>query len=235
MAAKTLTQAEAITEVSTYRLDDSANARFTAAMVRTWINDGMVDIARRTECLRASSTISVTADVATVTGPVDCIRIHRAEYYPTGSDLRYPLEYRDFNQMDVLWGVNQNISTAIPAYYTTWGFPPTLTIRLAPVPAVAGSLLVYYYRLPAELATANTNDASTVLDLPTGWHDLVLDYVEAMAYRADRRPDRYQEAWARYLENLQAMVAATERFTDAPTYMVPDGGQWGAGWDGDWY
>lgn len=197
------------------RLDDEGMVRFTAANLRTWIEEGTKEVARRTECLRKDSTIAVLADTQTVTGPPDMVRIYHAQYEPTGDSNIYPLEYLDRKSLDPLWGTHQAISTsAYPAYYTTWGVPPTLSITLAPIPSEAGSLRVFYYRLPATIATDGTDDTDAI-DLPAGWEDLVTDYVEARGYRKDRRMEDYQLAMQTFQEKMLALAETSVRFMES--------------------
>lgn len=209
------TVAEIMSEAAV-RLDDEGNRRFTAATLRTWILEGSKEIARRTECLRADTTIAVSADTQSVTGPTDCVRIHHAQYEPTGESQIYPLTYMDRRGMDPLWGTHQAITTsAYPSFYTTWGVPPTLTITLSPIPSEAGNLRVYYYRLPASIATNGDDDADSI-DLPAGWEDLVTTYVEARGYRKDRRVDDYQLAMTDFQNQMIALMQTAARFTDNP-------------------
>lgn len=197
------------------RLDDEGMVRFTAANLRTWIEEGEKEIARRTECLRDDTTIAVSANTASVTGPTDMVRIYHAQFEPTGQSSIYPLQYMDRKSMDPLWGTHQAISTsAYPEFYTTWDTPPVLTIRLAPIPSAAGNLRVFYYRLPASISTSGTDDNDT-LDVPAGWEDLVTDYVEARAYRKDRRSDDYQLAMQSFQEKLIALAETSVRYMDS--------------------
>lgn len=215
------TVAEIMSEAAV-RLDDEGNRRFSAATLRTWIGEGAREIARKTECLRSDETIAVSADTQSVTGPTDLVRIHHAQYEPTGDSNIYPLTYMDRKQLDPLWGTHQAISTsAYPEFYTTWGVPPTLTITLAPIPSTAGNLRVFYYRLPATIATDGTDDTDTI-DLPAGWEDLITTYVEARGYRKDRRLDDYQMAMQDFQSQMMALMQTASRFSDAPGGFVYD-------------
>lgn len=215
------------------RLDDEGMVRFSAANLRTWIEEGTKEIARRTECLRDDTTIAVSANTASVTGPTDMVRIYHAQFEPTGQSLIYPLQYMDRKSMDPLWGTHQGISTsAYPEYYTTWDTPPALTIRLAPIPSSAGNLRVFYYRLPATISTSGSDDADT-LDVPAGWEDLVTDYVEARGYRKDRRAEDYQLAMQSFQEKLIALAETSVRYMDGGGTIDYYPGNMGA-YPGDW-
>lgn len=215
-----------LTEVAE-RVDDESNRRFPLPMLRGWIEEGEKELLRRTECMRSETTIAVSASTQTVTGPADLVRIYHAQFEPTGDAQRYPLEYRDRKSMDPLWGTHQGISTsAYPAYYTTWGVAPSLSITLAPIPSEAGNLRVFYYRLPATISRTGTDDTDT-LDVPAGWEDIVTTYVEARCYRKDGRSEDYQLAMQAFQEGMVALAETSVRYMDAPGQI-----DYSPGWPG---
>lgn len=201
------------------RLEEATARQWTDAELNRWINEGCRDLARTTECLLASATAAVTAGTQTYTnGPTDIIRIHRVQYEPTGSSQKYPLEAREFNTMDSIWWTSQSITQSTPQYYTTWGFPPTVTFVLYPTPTINGNLRIYYARQPADVSADGT-----ALDIPEGWHDLAVDYAEYRAQRRARDP-RWQESYGRYQEAVAALLATVAgsgpTWTDAPGRIV---------------
>lgn len=209
------TVANLLVEISE-RVDDESNRRFSLPFLRRLILEGEREIARRSECLRATASIAVTAGASTVTGPVDAIRLTHAEFAPTGQSQVYPLEYADRRALDPLWGTMQNVDTSnAPFFFTTWGFPPTLTIQFSPIPSGAGTLIVYYYRMPANISDSGTDDTDAI-DLPDGWEDLVSTYVEARCYRKDRRLEDYSAAMSTFDQQLNAITMAAQRYSDAP-------------------
>jgi hypothetical protein len=104
-----------------------------------------------------------------------------------------------------------------------WGVPPTMTITLYPTPTSAGSLYCYYYKLPAALSVTGTA-ATTVLDIPEGWEDLILSYAEARARLKQQRADLYQIAQGQFVNLLSALQETSTRYTDAPGQVTPDFG-----------
>lgn len=229
MANKTVS--DIITEVRE-RVDDENAVRFSSAFIRRAIWEGEREIARRTECLRGQSDLAIAADQQTVYGPTDIVRVHHAQFQPTGQNQVYPLSYRDRRSMDPLWGVNQLISTsAYPEFYTTWDTPPYLEITLAPIPSSAGTLTLFYYRLPAEIARDDTDD-NNPLDVPAGWEDKVVDYCMAECALKDRRTDDYQIAMSRFTDGLGAISETAIRFHDDPGQIDYDP-MW-PGFQGSW-
>jgi hypothetical protein len=209
------------------RLDEPSGRMWKDHELIRWVNEGLRDVARRAEVLQASTTIAVSAEDASYTAPTDAIRIYRVEWKATGDTAIYPLEYRDFNSMDSVWYSGQAIAQGYPAFFTMWGFPPSLTIQLFPVPSEAGTLNVHYYRLPAALV-AEGGSANTTIDLPAGWDDLIVSYVEFCALRKDADP-RGQEAKQLYEQTLEDMISRTRRWTDQSD-SIQHGGTWLPGW-----
>lgn len=205
------TQATILTSIRE-RLDEASAHAWTDIALRRWINEGARDIARRTECLQAVATISAVAGTQQYTGPTDTVRIYRVEYKATGDSNLYPLEYRDFHNMDEVWWSSQTITQSTPSMYTMWGFPPQLKLVIYPTPAIAGTFNVYYYRLPADLAVDGSAAASTV-ETPQGWQDVIVDYAFYTALLRDGDP-RYQEAKASYDARLMDLYATATRWTD---------------------
>jgi len=220
-----VTQAEAVTKVRE-RLDETTAATWTDAQLRGWINEAVRDVARLSETIQSTATITITSTditngVQEWTLDSTTLRVYRVEYKATGQTNVYPLEYGDFNNLDAVWWTRKTISTGTPQMFTLWGYPPQLKIVLYPKPALAGTLTVYYYKVPADLATDGTA-ASTTLSVPNGWEDLVYEYVTYLALRRDRDP-RWQEAKQAYDEKLAAMVDLTARWSDQSGSITPSG------------
>jgi len=211
------------------RLDEASAAFWTNKQIQRWLNQAVRDIARKTEWLRSRDSQSVVPGTQEYTTPLDAIRIHRAEYVRTGDNQVYPLEYRDWNAMDNVWWTQQTITSQTPAFWTMWGAVPNLSVALYPIPSTAGTLKLFYYKAPAELAV-DDSDAAVVLEVPEGWEDLVLQFAEYCALRKDSDP-RWQEAKALYDENLADLYTTAIRFTDQAGQMVYDVGVGGLpGW-----
>jgi hypothetical protein len=201
------------------RLDEATARKWSDDQLTRFINEGARDIARKTECLFDTEDVVITAGTAEVVGPTDCVRVYRIQYTRDGESMVYPLEFRDLNAMDGVWWTQQDISqSSSPAYFTLWGYPPTLSIRVYPIPATAGSLKVFYYALPNVLTTDNP---SIPLNLPEGWENLVVSFAEYTAMRNDADP-RWQEAKGLYEADLTSMLATVTRFSDQSGQFVPD-------------
>lgn len=227
----TITQGAAVTAVRE-RLDEVDSAGWTDVEIRRWINEAVTDIARKTETVQATATIDVDAGDQDHTLPATILRVNRATFSEDNDGHIYPLEYMDYNAADSIWWADQAITESRPRIFTTWGYPPTLGLKLYPKPSVNGTLTVYYYAAPAALAT-DGSAANTALSVAEGYLDLVLDYAAYKALLRDGNP-KWKDHKAIYDENLDSMMAMTRRWSDqAGTvslhgYGLPD---WLVGWD----
>lgn len=219
------------------RLNEPTAVYWDDQDLRRWVNEILKDMARRTECLRGTysqaAVVGTTSYTPAFTATTNMFRLYRVEFIPTGQTDVYPLEYRDPNACDEIWGLWQQQTQGIPSIWTSWGSPPNLTLQVFPGPSVAGNLKLWYYRLPTFLAIDGSDDGED-LDLVEGWDDILYDGVEYKALRRDS-DQRWTEAKQEYEEHLQAMSEATTRFTDAAGMVTtPSGGyipQWLYGGD----
>lgn len=218
----TKTQAQVVADLR-LRLDESTARQWLDTELRGYLNDGMRDIARRAEVLSERASQNIVAGTQEYTAPVDTVKISRVEYIDS-SGHSYNLTYRDFNTMDSVWWSSQTTAQGRPSLFTLWGYPPTLKIILYPKPSesVANGLKVYYYRVPAPLAT-DGSAAATAMSVPEGWEDLIVDYAEYMALRKDRDP-AWQEAKSLYEEAVGAMFDSTRRYSDQAGMFDTDNG-----------
>ena len=212
------------------RLDEATAAQWTDVQLRRWLNEGIRDIARRTRHYWATDTIAVTALDGEYTVADDVLHIKHVYFTPDGDTGRdIPLEPRAFEAMNQVWWDRQDQSSGYPVFFTTFGYAPTLTIKLFPVPSVDGDLTLHVCRLPAELdITAGTGN----IDAPTGWLEVAYDYAEYMALRKDRDP-RWQEVYSMYEEKIQGMIDMGE-YINAPGEFVPTGSGVLPSWLTDW-
>lgn len=212
-------------------LIDESSARFYSDLELTvWINDCCRDIARRSEDIQhINTTTAVIVGTANYSLPIDCIRVHRVEFQPTGSTQLYPIEIRNRNEIDQLIGFNPSIQSSYPWVCWMWGSPGNttypLTISFYPVFSTGGTLSIWYFRMPAALAIG-----TDVAEIPNGWEDLVPLFVEAMAKRKDRDPG-WQEAKQEYETRLNNLIEVSRQWHDQMNQMInPRQGNWSMSW-----
>lgn len=191
---------------------------WTNAELRAWINDGVRDIARRTETiLTFNASLPAIAGQAKYNLPFDVIRVHRVEFVPDGSTQVYPVNASTYDELDQVWGINQFQQNSYPSSYACWGAPGSMTIQFFPVPATAGTFNLFYYAMPPNLKTDGSDDTKALV-LPAGWDDLVVNYT---TYRAlmKQRVQEYQIFKAVYDETLVYLVDVTRQAHDNGRYV----------------
>jgi hypothetical protein len=208
-------------------LDDPNNNYWSTASITNWLNEGCMDIARRSQTLQELIVQDVVPLANMYLMPTNLISVHRIEFKPAGqtwpSNQTYPVVYRAINDMDQVWGVNQGSQSTYPQFYTPWQSPPNLTIQLFPVPAQSGTLNIYYYRT-AYPATSGTDN----LDVVEGFQSVTYLYAEYMALRKSADP-RWRDAKELYEAEFQDIMNRTRTYTDqAGTFTT--GGGWMPYW-----
>ena len=220
----TITLGQALTEIRS-QVDESASVFWTDIELRRWVNAAIRDIARRTETIAVKGTIAIVAGTGEYDMPTAMQRVHKMEFVPTGQNQTYPVQIASRQEMDPIWGLNQGQSGAYPSFAVLWGYTggaTSLKLQLFPVPSQAGTLNVYYYQIPANLATDGTAD-NTTLTLPEGWEQLVVSYVEYRARRKDRDPT-WQEAKAEYEQEVTRMSEMLRHLHDQQQYITTPSG-----------
>lgn len=199
-------------------IEEPITHKWTDTEVTRWINEGARDIARRAEVLQTRVDVAATIGQQEYTLPATVIRVYRVEWRPSVGGV-YPLEYRDFNNMDAVWWTNQS-TQGQPAIFTMWGYPPVLKLVTYPTVNVGGVFKVFYYSLPAELSIGNP---AVTLDLPEGWHDLITTYCDYIA-RRKLNDDRWKDAKATYEQRVGEMMEVTQRWSDQAGAIQGDNG-----------
>ena len=212
---QTLTQ---LTVLLRAKLNEATAAAWSDTDLAQWLNEGAREVARSTMHLETSATFSAVAGTQQYTPvplnaptgtptPGSVIMINRLEYVPTGTTTSYPIEYADFNNLDQVWWTGQTQQQGTPMYFSCWGMVPNLKIVLYPTPSQAGTFTCYFWRYPATMASSGD-----VLEVPEGWHDVVVDYAAYMALLRDS-DDRWQQYLQMFTERLDNLLKASQRHT----------------------
>jgi hypothetical protein len=211
------------------RVNETSANFYTDSDLTNWINEGCKDIARRAQCLETMVSVNIFAGTKTILMPTNLYRLHRVDFTPLGSINTYPQEIRGINEMDSIWGINQNIVSYYPSYCFVYGAPPNMTITFFPVPSEPGITNIFYARVANSVI--NTTD---VLDVPEGWSDAVVVYCEYIAKRKDG-DDAWQAAYQDYKDKLTSLIENTATWHDQLGFittgrqMIPSwvyGGSW---------
>lgn len=172
-----------------------------------------------------SQTITLAPSPSTVISgsnkyylPTDVLRVHRVEFQPLNEQTLYPIQAASLEELDQIWGIDQQTQMSYPSFYCLWGFPPNLQIQFYPAPSTEGSFRVFYYRLPKTLT-----NSSDIAEIPEGWEDLVVLYCESEAKRKDRQ-QTWADSRALYEEKIKDLVDTTRRWHDQAGTFVNTGG-----------
>lgn len=218
----TTTLAQALVQVRA-RLDEadglsaSTNVAWLDSELRAWINEGCVDLTRRTHCLTDKTTTSTTGGTAEYTGPASAISVDIINYTPTGG-TKTPVPYQHITNANSVQFISSG--SYLPGWFSLRGMPPLLKICLYPTPSTNGSMEIFYTRTSATLATDGSADSST-LEVPEGWVDLVYDYCEARARRKDRDPS-WQEAQQLYVDKIGFLLQIAGDYTHQTGQIFPE-------------
>jgi Family of unknown function (DUF6682) len=222
-------------------LDEPETRFWTDTEITDWINDGARDLARKAEDLLVYDTsLAIAANVGSYPLPADCIRVHRAEFVPTNSTQQYPIRASSQDEMDNIWGVYQQNSSSYPSWFVTRGYPggsgaSAFTIQFFPVPAQTGHVNLFYYKMPRRLTdpVADPLQLAITIDMPEGWDDLILMYVEWRALRKTRDP-RWTEAYGLYKDQLDYLLNVTRYYHDQQQMMTSFARTSQPSWLTDW-
>jgi hypothetical protein len=211
------TQADLIAEIRELVDDPTAYpiGRYTDVEIRRWINNGARDVARQTQCLRDFTQVNAVADQRkyVLSGSLNIIGVHKIEYVVDSQT--YPLTYMDPYNADRSRGIYRERSGFWPSYWTSWDTPPSLTIEIFPATTTStGTLDIYFYRHPADLATASTADQAQPIDLPSGWEEAPVLFAAARAMMKDRNMQGYETFMAEYAMKVRELEHVATRYTD---------------------
>jgi hypothetical protein len=161
---------------------DTAQAQITDAMILDWINNGQMDICRKSECLEAPYTANLVAGTDQYAYPADFIKEQRLMVNGIKM-VRLTLSSIDMLFPDRLSAPMQSSTL----YYFHW----QRKFNLYPVPpaSVTGGLVVWYVRYAATLtAPGNTPE------IPTMFHEDLVRFCLWHAWEQDQEWGAAQQA-----------------------------------------
>lgn len=212
------------------RIGEPTEGFWTNQEIRASVNEAARDIARRSEALVVDATLSISANTATYALPTTVVKVlEPITFTPTGSSYRYPVTPIERHAAITRWGMHQDIGAGTPDTCTTSGYAPNITLLLYPKPATSGTVNYRYAKVPTDLTTTGTNDSSTV-DVPGGWEDVAVDYVEWKCWLKRRDREMAADARERYVSGLAGLTEAGNRQIQVPGSIFGHH-EWSGGWD----
>ena len=184
-----------------------------------FINDGALDVVRRTDCLWNYADQTVTAATQTYSVPSDAVRILAVYYGGTGSWKKLPCVTMDYlgNEINQDWFDNTG---TIYGYFEAE--QNKIGLYQIPTSAEAGTdyLRIYYIEQPDTLV----NDSDIPFNNTTNlypYHDLVLLYV---IYKAKQMVGKWEQATVienNYLAKCREMKVELNKLNDFQQSIRP--------------
>lgn len=190
--------------------------------VKRWLNEAQWKALRRVPLreLKVTATLSTTSGTSYVslTAGNKTLRIVDVVYADSGDELQ-PVSLEWMDRLSVAIGTNA--ATGRPLYYCTDGTDPyAMKLQLWPVPNAVYSLVLRYYKEPAEMSA--NSDAPTI---PDAHVDLLVNYAVSRAFRAEDDQERAAQFMAEYETGVRAL--ADDRMREVPTGLKQVPGTWG--------
>lgn len=187
---------------------DESSVQVTDADILRWINDAQRVIAQNNRLLEVKGTLSTIANQQDYTLPTGILRLISIRY----STIK--LQGMSLQEFDELITNGQipgaAAATGDPNYFCVFAG----SISLFPIPStsVVNGLTIFYHRIPAD----RVNDAD-VLDLPTIYHDRVVEFCLQQAYELDENFEASKEKQQQFGDGL-AQSQENESWTSQDYY-----------------
>lgn len=192
-----MTNSELVTLIQD-QLKGYSTSIFPATLVREWMDEGQIDIVRRTGCVTTTGTINVTASTREYSMPSDILKVKHVYYYDGTNYLR--LHQTTLDELETYFDFPNESAGTPTHYYIKMAGTPTIGLYPKPDTTVANAISVYYVQRPSTLTTAATNPA-----IPEPYHRLIALYAMWRLLQKDVKDetaDRYQ---ALYEQQMQQM------------------------------
>lgn len=189
------------------KFGDTSGAELTDTDLLSWINDGLTEIARRTQQPQATATgatVAGTSSYSIATLAADMLRLRSVMLDGT------VLSGLSIEEADALLGDREQAGQGrgTPRYF--WVFADQ--INLWPIPSAAGSLKLSYVKRPATVTVDGDSPG-----IPVHMHVDLVDYVVAQVLESTGDADRADRRMGRF-EASAAMAAADAEWPVRGTY-----------------
>lgn len=157
---------------------DESGVQITQTDIIRWINQAMIDIARKTDCIQDHKEASITGGDASYGLPDDFLNVRKVTYNDT------PLQPTTMEMADIMWPdrIVSSTGSGQPAYYYVWA--RVLYLYPAPASSGSGNLDIYYSRLPAIV-----DDVLDIPEIPATYHEDIEKYCLSKAKELDDSMD----------------------------------------------
>lgn len=199
-----------VSDVDAYvkrQFGDESGVQITSDDIIRWINAGQMEIFRRNEPIKATSTADLTAGTDTYTFPSFFFSILKIQSILVNNTI---VEYRSYQEAEeyVLANDPNKVQTAdTPLIWYEWGGEFTFW----PVPAVSATNGIKIRYIPAPTAVSLQTD---LLSIPDTYFNRLLEFVLAQAYELDEDWGAASAKAEQFGTNLDSQVAQDSVETD---------------------
>jgi hypothetical protein len=199
-------------------MPEATTSVISDADLTSLLNDGQLDIARKTECIESSADSTVVASTQEYSIPTGCIRVTDVYYGGTGEWEKLPMVSREFlaNEIDDSW---------FDTTGTTYGYyrrADKVGLYCTPTSNEAGTnyLRIYYIKQPDTLS-GDTDEPFDSLDHLKPYHESVLLYAMFHAKWLVGKWEQADVIEAKYLSRVRDMEVELSRMDDFQQVIQP--------------
>lgn len=185
---------EIITRVKR-QFGDEVGSQVTDADIIRWINDAQRDIAVNNQLFQTRATAGVAANQSTYTLPPDILTIHSVRFGTR--------KLQGISMQEAEIEIPDTGETGEPQKFWIWGG----NVSLYPTPGTSDTddLLIFYTRQPAPITTT-----ADVLELPSHYHNRVVEYCLQQAYELDENWEAAQMKSQQFQQGVEKLRAEEE-------------------------
>lgn len=159
---------------------DQFQGRIKTDDIIRWVNDGMRQLVIKNELLQVRATISLVADQFEYTQPVNILNLLAVTFRGT------PLQGLGFSEFLHLTQDADGDIQGVPTHFTL--FAGNIRVYPKPTSVQAGeSLQIFYLRIPTNVTVVGDTP-----EVPTVYHERLVEYCLAQAAEFDEDTARYQ-------------------------------------------
>jgi hypothetical protein len=165
---------------------DTSEVEVSRADIRGWLNEGQIDIARKTECLKKHAQTDTLTSTGSYDLPDDFIKISRVTLN------NYVLSMTSFPEMDN-YDKDRDVSTPVGQAYKFYVWGRTITVYPYPSVGATDNLDIWYIKRPADM-----DEDTDISELPSYLHEDVVRYALIRAKEVDEEFEQASRIQADY-------------------------------------
>jgi hypothetical protein len=193
-----MTNAEALALFQEQVKNYSSNI-ISPSLARHWMDEGQIDIVRKTGCVTTDATVNVTASTREYDLPTDVLKIKHIKYYDGTTYTK--LEGTTEDALEEGTDYPNETATDPPRYYyIKQAGTPTIGLSPKPKTTTSNAIQVHYVQRPATLTTT-TNDPA----IPEPYQRLIVTYALYRCLEKDVKNETADRYHNQYLHDVADM------------------------------